>query len=196
MTAYEWVTDKNGEQPPANVYCATRDVSDGRLSQLYQMALQNKYSDEQAALITALAGELASNCFDHNLGAWSDIPGCWLEFSEKPEGVFQIIVADRGQGLLSSLQRVKSELGSHKQAIITALTEEISGRAPERRGRGLKFVTSSLNGRLAGAKLEMHTGNAAAILLAPVDTASIAQQVQNSSEEIIGTYAQITIPIN
>jgi len=52
----------------------------------------------------------------------------------------KIVLADRGQGILATLKKVKPELANHQDALRTAFTEMISGRAPEYRGNGLKFV--------------------------------------------------------
>ena len=51
-----------------------------------------------------------------------------------------IVLADRGQGILSTLKRVKVDLTNHQDALRIAFTQVISGRAPEYRGNGLKFV--------------------------------------------------------
>ena len=55
-------------------------------------------------------------------------------------GWLAIVLADRGQGILKTLKRVKSELKNHEEALRVAFTEFISGRMPEARGNGLKFV--------------------------------------------------------
>ena len=52
-----------------------------------------------------------------------------------------IVIADRGQGILSSIQKVKPEVKSDVEALKVAFTEVISGRYPEKRGNVLKFVT-------------------------------------------------------
>jgi len=49
-------------------------------------------------------------------------------------------IFDFGRGLLDSLRRVKPELKSDEEAMRTAFLERISGRFPEQRGNGLKFV--------------------------------------------------------
>ncbi|TSC63746.1 MAG: hypothetical protein G01um1014106_403 [Parcubacteria group bacterium Gr01-1014_106] len=41
---------------------------------------------------------------------------------------------------LETLRRVRPELASHVAAVEVAFTEFISGRAPEKRGNGLKLV--------------------------------------------------------
>ena len=50
------------------------------------------------------------------------------------------MLADRGQGILKTLKRVRPNLKNDKQALKTAFTEIITARAPEERGNGLKFV--------------------------------------------------------
>jgi len=43
-------------------------------------------------------------------------------------------------GIWKTLRRVKPELSNHVEAMKVAFTEFISGRAPEKRGNGLKLV--------------------------------------------------------
>jgi hypothetical protein len=93
---------------------------------------QNTYS-----FIVAAAGEIGNNSFDHNLGNWPDVPGIFFAYDEEKR---QIVLADRGQGILKTLKRVKPEIESEREALVVAFTEIISGRAPEGRGNGLKFV--------------------------------------------------------
>jgi len=50
------------------------------------------------------------------------------------------VLADRGVGILATLKRVRPELKTDKEALKVAFTEIVSGRAPENRGNGLKFV--------------------------------------------------------
>ena len=47
---------------------------------------------------------------------------------------------DSGEIFLASLSRVRPSLANHEDALQVAFTEMISGRAPEDRGNGLKFV--------------------------------------------------------
>ncbi|MEK7574532.1 MAG: hypothetical protein AAB514_03325, partial [Patescibacteria group bacterium] len=51
-----------------------------------------------------------------------------------------IVLADRGLGILETLRQVRPELQNHVEAVKVAFTEFISGRAPEKRGNGLKLV--------------------------------------------------------
>ena len=52
----------------------------------------------------------------------------------------QIVLADRGLGILTTLKTIKPGLSNHNDALTVAFTETVTGRAPEHRGNGLKFV--------------------------------------------------------
>jgi len=54
----------------------------------------------------------------------------------------KVVLADRGQGILTTLKRVRPWLVNSNEAIRVAFTEMVSGRYPETRGNGLKFVRS------------------------------------------------------
>jgi len=56
------------------------------------------------------------------------------------------VIADRGQGVLASLRRVLPGLQRDQYALDTAFSKIISGRSPEKRGNGLKFVREVVNG--------------------------------------------------
>jgi len=128
--------------------CPTRDIFQARLDTLYQESIRlGSLSEEETALLVATAGEIGNNCFDHNLGQWQDQTGCWFSWFqvENKEGLF-VVIADRGQGILASLKRVQPDLRTEEEALRVAFEQRISGRSPERRGNGLKFVRSVING--------------------------------------------------
>lgn len=136
-TADQWAGAKNPPDLLDAFYCPDRSIFKARLSRLESelksvALLENVYS-----LITAVAGEIGNNSFDHNLGNWPDAIGIFFGYSVKEK---TIVLADRGQGILTTLNRVKKNLTTHQDALKTAFTEIISGRAPENRGNGLKFV--------------------------------------------------------
>jgi hypothetical protein len=106
-------------------------------------------SEADSALLTAVAGEIGHNCFDHNLGQWRDEPGCWFDWGSiscANGTALWILVADRGQGIRASLERVDPSLGTDQQALDAAFSRILSGRSPEKRGNGLKFVKQIVNG--------------------------------------------------
>lgn len=67
-------------------------------------------------------------------------------------------MADRGQGVLQTLKRIRPNLIDDKKALEVAFTEIISGREPEERGNGLKFVRNVVTKNLI--RLYFQSGNA------------------------------------
>lgn len=131
---------------PAPV-CLTRDVFQARLDTFFQEIVRvGGFSEGEAALLVAVAGEIGNNCFDHNLGQWPGTIGCWFSWDVlKKENQLLVIIADRGRGILNSLKQIKPDLQTEKEALHIAFEQKISGRAPEKRGNGLKFVRSVIN---------------------------------------------------
>lgn len=128
-------------------YCETRDIFQARLDKMINSLLNTeKISEADVYVIAAIAGEVGNNSFDHNLGSWPDIMGVFFGY-ELADRELKIVLADRGQGLLATLKRVKPELKNDGQALFTAFNERISGRAPEPRGNGLKFVKENIKDR-------------------------------------------------
>jgi len=123
--------------------CETRDVFAGRLSHIVPIEKKGLSKDD-LPLVISIAGEIGNNSFDHNLGQWQDVPGCWFELQLTRQQLW-IVVADRGQGIYRSLSRVVPNLPDDQVAIEKAFSERISGRAPEQRGNGLKFVTGIIS---------------------------------------------------
>ncbi len=138
-----WAEAEQEIEPPSDQYCPTRDIFDARTDSLRITLIHRGYEDQRADLLHSLISEIGGNSFDHNIGQWKDVPG--ICFS-RDVGVADalIILADRGQGIRTTLQRVLPTLTSDAQALHTAFTERVSGRAPERRGNGLKFVRKAI----------------------------------------------------
>lgn len=131
-----WTTSLIAYEPDQKYYCKTRDIFQARLERLQSELLEDT-DNTSSSLISAIAGEIGNNSFDHNLGNWPDILGIYFSYSLTEK---RIILADRGLGILFTLKKVIPELISHKEALKVAFTETVSGRAPESRGNGLKFV--------------------------------------------------------
>lgn len=147
--AQEWVL-RNFEIP-SQLYCANSAEFQTRL-----VKTQNELSiiPEFAtifSLIVAMAGEIGNNSFDHNLGNWPNIPGVFFAYDLYKK---RIALADRGLGVLATLKRVKPELNTDEQALKVAFTEIISGRSPESRGNGLKFVRKIVANNPIGLKFQ------------------------------------------
>lgn len=133
--AHDWTTD--GSAIPSTFYCADSSVFQARLSKLQTALIKAGIADQLVPLVVAVAGEIGDNSFDHNLGNWPDTPGVFFGYDVAQR---QIVLADRGLGILATLRRVRPELKNHVAALRVAFTEIVSGRAPEARGNGLKFV--------------------------------------------------------
>lgn len=142
--ALKWYLAKKTPKENRDV-SQTRDVFQGRLDNFYGELSAKSWSSDQLSSLTAVLGEIGNNAFDHNLGQWRDIPGCLFgyEFEKK---IILAWIADRGRGFFDSLKKVAKEISTDQQAIEMAYEKVISGRAPERRGNGLKFVRQVING--------------------------------------------------
>jgi hypothetical protein len=153
--ATDWIS--SGTEFPEHFYCANSSVLQSRLSRM-QNELE-KVNDEEIKkifpLVVAVTGEIGNNSFDHNLGNWPDIPGIFLGYDLNKK---QVVLADRGQGILETLKRVRPGIIDDKEALRVAFTDIVSGRAPEERGNGLKFVRQVVTESLLG--LSFQSGNA------------------------------------
>jgi len=155
--AQNWVSFK--EEFPEEFYCKNSDIFQARVSKMEILVNQRDKDKKISPLLTSIAGEIGNNSFDHNLGQWPDIPGIFFGYDLSKK---QIILADRGVGILRTLKEVKPKLKNHKEALLTAFTEIISGRKPEARGNGLKYVRRIIS--KYPINLIFQTGNAKLIL--------------------------------
>lgn len=137
--ATSWVTETTPLRLPEAWYCHTRDIFQVRLQSF--LSHVQKIIREDAYLLTAIVGEIGNNSYDHNLGNWRDIPGA---FFANDMGKRLVVLADRGQGIRRTISRVMPDIKDDQEALKVAFTEILSGRQPERRGNGLKFVVQVL----------------------------------------------------
>jgi excisionase family DNA binding protein len=145
------------KEPESRYYCPTSTDFKGRLSKLQQELEKREKLNNLCSLIVAVVGEIGNNSYDHNLGNWPDIPGIFFSFDTSKR---QIALADRGHGVLKTLRNVRPSIKNYEEAIRIAFTEIISGRSPEARGNGLKFVREiALSGPM---ELEFYSGDAEA----------------------------------
>lgn len=136
---FQWAQATEPLQVSGERLCTTRDVLDARVERMRRDAMRAGMEESASYLLHAVLSEIGGNSFDHNLGAWRDIPGAFFGCDQQP-GSFVAVLADRGQGILATIRPVKPSVVSHFDALKTAFLERLSGRAPERRGNGLKFV--------------------------------------------------------
>lgn len=135
--AKQWVFSSNPPDIDDKYFCPDSSIFQARLHRLeseikIQPGLESDYS-----YLTAIAGEIGNNAFDHNLGSWPEIRGLLFAY-DLPNR--KIALADRGRGILATLKKVRPALNNDADALTMAFTETISGRAPESRGNGLKYV--------------------------------------------------------
>lgn len=133
--ASEWIQD--GVEFPGMFYCPTSSIFNARLTKMEYALMQKPGFEKLYSLIVLIAGEIGDNSFAHNLGKWPDTPGIFFGYDIQ-KGI--IVLADRGLGVLETLRQVRPSLSNHVVAVEVAFTEFISGRAPEKRGNGLKSV--------------------------------------------------------
>lgn len=153
--ARNWVVNDLGVEPFSDFYCPNIFVFQARLTRLENELSKLERISKIFPLISAITGEIGNNSFDHNLGNWPDVLGIFFAWDLNKR---KIVLADRGQGILATLKKVKPELTNHQDALRTAFTEMISGRAPEYRGNGLKFVRDVVTAN--EISLFFQTGNA------------------------------------
>lgn len=179
--AKDWVL-KNTEISP-RFYCSNSAVFQTKLIQMQDFLASIKEIASIFSLVVAVAGEIGNNSFDHNLGNWPDIAGIFFAYDIHGRS---IVLADRGLGILTTLKRVKPELSTDKEALKVAFTEILSGRSPENRGNGLKFVRKIVAENPIG--LLFQTGNAELILTKE----SGIIDIKSSAEPFRGCLALIT----
>ncbi|MDO8618390.1 MAG: helix-turn-helix domain-containing protein [Candidatus Daviesbacteria bacterium] len=179
--AKDWVL--RGTEIPSKFYCSNSAIFQTKLTQMQDLLGGIRELESTFPLIVAVAGEIGNNSFDHNLGNWPDTPGTFFAYDIHKRNV---VLADRGLGVLTTLKRVKPELNTDKEAIRVAFTEIVSGRAPESRGNGLKFVRKIVAENPIG--LLFQTGDAELILAKDSDILNI----RISSEPFRGCLALIS----
>jgi len=70
-------------------------------------------------------------------------------------------LADRGLGVLKTLKRIRPKLNDDQEALRVAFTEIVSGRSPESRGNGLKFVRNLIENNPISLYFESSTAELA-----------------------------------
>lgn len=161
IIAHDWVVSQ--KQFSQDFYCQNSAIFNAQLAKMQNLMIHNEATKNNFSLIVSITGEIGENSYAHNLGQWPDVPGIFFGYDLNKR---QVVLADRGLGILETLKRVKPNLSGHKQALEVAFTEMISGRAPESRGNGLKYVRKviaenqiNLLFQTGNASLELHGGS-------------------------------------
>jgi DNA-binding HxlR family transcriptional regulator len=155
----KWAQDGQGVSVNKDDICARRDAFEARQEKLLSLVKTELGNENTTFLIVAAVGEIGNNSFDHNLGKWLDQPGVYFNINIAAR---EIALADRGQGVLGSLKKVKPDLANDQEALRVAFTEVVSGRYPEQRGNGLKFVKQVI--KKNNLSLYFYSGNAVAVI--------------------------------
>ena len=170
--AEEWAI--SGAEFSKDYYCQDSSVFLPRIAKMTGLMIQNKEAKNLFSQLGSMAGEIGNNSYDHNIGRWPDVPGIFFGYDLNKR---QIVLADRGVGILETLKRVRPELKNHKEALEVAFTEMVSGRKPESRGNGLKYVRKIVSEN--PISLLFQTGDAKLILNANSPDLNIENVKQN-----------------
>jgi hypothetical protein len=138
---------ENGLEKEKGCFSITRDVFTARLESF--IIDTNKY------LEAAVIGEIGNNTFDHNFtfkNRYQKGVYCNYHFQER-----YVVLADYGRGIKESLLQVMPNIQNDLEALEIAFTKRISGRSPEQRGNGLKFVSETIQNNQWG--LYFQSGN-------------------------------------
>lgn len=152
--AKSWVYSEVPFEPEKDFYCPNSSIFQARLTKLEFYLQKIPEFENTFSLITSVTGEIGNNSFDHNIGSWPDINGMFFAFDTSKRIA---VLADRGHGILATLKRVRPELKNDKDALEMAFSEVVTGRAPEKRGNGLKFVRKAI--KLSAISLIFQSGD-------------------------------------
>lgn len=111
-----WLNARTLTESPQEWVCETRETLTARLPRLKSFVGEG-LPRNLLPLVISTAGEIGNNSFDHNLGQWRDVPGCWFEPQVTGLNLW-ICIADRGQGVFQSLIK-GNELKFVKNALST-----------------------------------------------------------------------------
>jgi len=179
---FQWATKSDGEIPNnKDLYCPTRDIFQSRNERLLKELINLKINESLSYLLSAVVGEIGNNSFDHNFGNWPDLPGVYFEINLENR---LLLLADRGQGIMTTLQKALPDISNDEEALKIAFEKIISGRTPEKRGNGLKFVKIIIEQN--GLTLNFYSGSAFCTI-----TKSIGINIKKSERRISGTIAII-----
>ncbi len=173
----------SGVEFSKDYYCQDSATFLPRIAKMTGLMLQNKDAKSLFSQLGSITGEIGNNSYDHNLGQWPDTPGIFFGYDLNKK---QVVLADRGVGILETLKRVRPELQNHENALEVAFTEIVSGRKPESRGNGLKYVRKIISEN--PINLIFQTGDAKLTLNANSPDLNIA----NVEQSIRGCLALIT----
>lgn len=156
-TALNWVAADSHKisEIPKYAYAENSAVFQTKLGKFQDELLKAQIPEDIFPLVVSVSGEIGGNSFDHNIGRWPDIGGIFFAYDTETR---EVVLADRGLGVLTTLRKARPELADDMSALNIAFTEIISGRTEESRGNGLKFVRTVVTNNLIS--LRFQSGNA------------------------------------
>ncbi len=181
--ARTWAESQIAPELSSDHYCHTQDVFRARLERMALELDRDSIVKNLTPLIVAVTGEIGNNSFDHNLGNWPDAPGVFFAYDTNKR---LIVLADRGVGIRATLLRVRPDLKDDVVALSVAFTERLSGRFPEQRGNGLKFVNDVATKNPIAVSLQSGTA------VAEIAKQNGALRVNLADRYVRGTLAVIT----
>jgi len=125
-------------------FSENRGQSVARLSGWKNFCERSGLKNPGLSQLIACIGEITNNSFDHNIGHWHDLPGCCVSWMTDGQYI-RFGVADRGRSIINSLKPVLPSGTSENSILPLAFEKVISGRSPEQRGNGLKFVSAQVS---------------------------------------------------
>src|SRR5680860_1185111 len=78
----EWVKENADKIDLASIfYCQNRDIFQTKVDKMMnQLLVLKNIKEDNIYIISAIAGEIGNNSFDHNLGKWTDITGVFFGY--------------------------------------------------------------------------------------------------------------------
>lgn len=153
VLAQKWVFSDSGEDFLREFYFPYSDFFRIGSEKIREVFVEDGFSDQESIYYETIIGEIGNNSFDHNLGKWT-IPGVLMIYNGR-----EIVLADKGVGVLNTLKEIIPGLDNYKDALRVAFTEIVSGRSPESRGNGLKYVRSIIENGKIKAELQFFSGD-------------------------------------
>ena len=182
---WAWAASAQPPVLPPDYYCERSDRFTSRLVKMGTVLQPSLGVDstDLVSLLTLVAGEIGDNSFAHNAGNWPDVPGVFYGYDEHKR---IIVLADRGQGVRATLQRVRPTIASDVEALRIAFTEIISGRDPEKRGNGLKVIRQIAETKSIGLIFRSGLG------VVRIPTEPGPMKITMATENVRGVYAVIS----
>ncbi len=178
-----WATSDVAPELPKEYYCERPDRFTSRVAKMGS-ELQNVLgmAPDIASLLTLVVGEIGDNSFAHNVGNWPGVQGIFFAYDISKR---LVVLADRGRGVLTTLQQVRPNLDNDMDALGVAFTEIVSGRNPEKRDNGLKVVRNVAESKDIGLLFRSGIGRV------DIPTKLGIMRISMSEVNVPGTYAVI-----